>query len=288
MEPGNPFIHYDFYQSRKVTDQLSSYIQYKPNGDKWTSTMHGIATYDEDGLMTSQKTYQDGKLTISSDFTYGDHSMRQVQTASGATYEILYRYEDAGRTRAIEEKQRYLENGADDSYQKVIRSWENNRMVLEETYLYSPSRGVDGLLLKRVRKTYADKDLSTTVHTYTLTKGLYGASDKEIEEEETTTYRDSGRRQAETVVKSSSQSTHITTNRYTYNEDQLLVRRDYYVDEELTTVYGYIYKDNTMTEYLYEALLEGVSVYTFLGEHSYQSSQEIIPSPFSRPLVSEL
>ena len=91
-----------------------------------------------------------------------------------------------------------------------------------------------------LRKSYADKGLSTTVHTYTLTKGLYGASDKEIEEEETTTYRDSGRRQAETVVKSSSQSTHTITNRYTYNEDQLLVRRDYYVDEELTTVYGYI------------------------------------------------
>ena len=288
-EEPDPFVHYNYYQPGKVTDQLSTYNRYKPNGELLqTSEMHGIATYNEEGLVTSMKTFQDGKLTISSDYTYGDHSMRQIQSSSGATYEYRFTYEDAGRTRAIEEYWGYLDNETYDTYQKVIRSWDNNRTVLEETYLYSPSEGVADLLVKRVRNTYADNGLTTTVHTYTFSKGLYGASDKEVEEEKTTTYRDSGRRQPETVVSSSSQSTHIITNRYTYNEDQLLVRRDYYVDEELTTVYGYIYKDNTMTEYLYEALLEGVSVYTFLGEHSYQRSQEKIPSPFSLPLVSDL
>lgn len=278
--------HYDYYNTATTAELRRTTTRYDQYGNKSVSEFYGRNQFDEEGMIAIQESFQDGVLSIRSVYTYGDHTTHRVMEIWPDTWQTIidYTYEDAERTRALVELWTYSNS---DHVGKTIRTWENGRMVLEETYVTDPEMGLKDYLTARIEYTYtetlSDDGLVRTLRTVTVNRAVASSQiDKETTDEEVTTYRDTSRRQPESIVTTSSKRFYAITKRFTYNEDNLKIRVDTYYDDLLWGVNSYAYQDNVVTECYYESNVEQVSRYTFATDHIYTSPEEIIPSPFER------
>jgi len=278
---------YNYYcKSTHVAQETVTNIRFNRAGSRPISETRGLLTYNDEGLKSLQETYTDGKLSLRTSYTYGDHSMHQRTERPGDTpYETEYTYEDAERTRVLEEKTTLPEaTGSNEGYyQRTAYVWSNNRNTTQETYVYMPAYFSSEILTQRVEKEYSRQGRVFGEITYTTKTGAFGQQASETFRSETTTYRDTSLTQPEKVVIYVNEASPVTTHIYTYNKDNLPIKREVYSDDKLYSFSAYTYKDNVRTVYTYMPLSMQVTETTFLDSHSYTSQEDPAPSPFEVP-----
>ena len=277
--------HYNFYKSARVAQETTTTSKFNRAGSRLISETRSLLTHNDEGLKSLQETYTNGNLSLRISYTYGDYSMHQRTERPGDTpYEIEYTYEDAERTRVLEAYTTLPEatGSYEDYYQKTIYTWDNNRNTTQETYVYLPTYSSSEVLTQRVEKEYSLNGRVFGEITYTTNTGAFGRQASETFRSETTTYRDTSLRQPEKVVIYVNEQS-VTTHVYTYNKDNLPVKREVYWDNNLYSFSAYTYKDNVRTVYTYMPLTMQVTETTYLDSHSYTTQEDMPSSPFETP-----